>query len=109
MDMCRIQVYANAEMKRRIELAAAKHNLPVTSYCLEAITQQMREDEVLEQAQVEISVKPQAQIIDAILMAEMRTLRERIKARRGGTLIPSNIVEQVRVERDDELYEGSST
>jgi hypothetical protein len=33
MEKQRIQVYADPELKRRIELAAAKHNVPVTEYC----------------------------------------------------------------------------
>lgn len=103
MEMRRIQVYADEETKRRIELAAAKHNLPVTSYCLDAIMRQLGEDEVLEEERIEISVRPAAQIVDTRLVAQMRGLRERIKARRGGKLIDADIVEQVRDERDEEL------
>jgi len=44
MDKKRIQVYAEPEMKRRIELAAAKYNIPVTEYCLSAIQQQRADD-----------------------------------------------------------------
>ncbi len=104
-DMRRIQVYADSETKRRIELAAAKRNLPVTSYCLEAITQQLAEDEVLEQERIEISVKPTAQTIGTELSTQMRALRERIKTRRGSTLITTDVLEQVRAERDKELNE----
>ena len=106
MAMRRIQVYADADTKRRIELAAAKHNLPVTSYCLDAIMQQLGEDEVLEQERIEIYIEPQPSVVDARLLAQMRTLRERIKARRGGKLITTDIVEQVRAERDEELHEA---
>jgi hypothetical protein len=38
-----------AETRRRIELAAAKYNLPVTEYCLNAIRQQLAEDDLLEE------------------------------------------------------------
>ena len=107
MDMRRIQVYADAETKRRIELAAAKHNLPITSYCLEAIVQQLSEDEVLEQEQIEIPVKPRIQTVDDQLIAQMQALREKIKARGSGKLIDNDIVEQVRTERDAELGVGS--
>lgn len=105
MEMRRIQVYADAETKRRIELAAARHNLPVTIYCLEAIMQQLAEDDVLDQERIEISVRPPTQTIDAQLIAQMRGLRERITARRGGKLISADILEQVRAERDEELHE----
>jgi hypothetical protein len=103
----RIQVYADAETKRRIELAAAKHNVPVTAYCLAAIMQQMSEDQVLEQEQIEIQIKPTAQTVDTQFLAQMRMLRERIKARRGGN-VSTDIVEQVRTERDEELLERIS-
>lgn len=101
----RIQVYADVETKRRIELAATKHNLAVTSYCLEAIIQQLGEDEMLDEARIEIPVKPTAQTVDDHLITQMRTLRERIKARRGGKLLSADIVEQVRAERDEELQD----
>lgn len=105
MNMQRIQVYANSETKRRIELAAAKRSLPVTAYCLEAIVQQLSEDEVLEEEQIEIAVKSDSQVVDARLLSEMRRLREKIRARRGGELISLDIVERVRAEREEELHE----
>ena len=108
MEMRRIQVYADAETKRRIELAAAKRNLPVTNYCLDAIVQQLGEDEVLEEERIEISVKPAIQTIDAQLIAQMRMLRESIKSQRGGKPLTADlldIIEQVRAERDEELLQ----
>lgn len=96
----RIQVYTDPETKRRIELAAAKHDLAVTEYCLHAIRQQLREDDLLEIEKIEIPIRPTA---NGDLIAELRTLREKIKARRRGRLITLDIVEQVRGERDDEL------
>jgi uncharacterized protein (DUF1778 family) len=107
--MERIQVYADAETKRRIELAAAKRNLPVTVYCLDAIMQQISEDEILDQERIEIAVRPQPQIIDAHLVAQMSSLGERIKARRGNKPIPTDIVDRVRAERDEELDAGATT
>ncbi len=100
MDKKRIQVYADEEMKRRIELAAAKHNLAVTEYCLAAITQQLADDHVLEEAEVAIPVKPPK---DATLIGDLRTLRESILARRSGQPLTLDILEQVRDERDYEL------
>jgi uncharacterized protein (DUF1778 family) len=90
MDKKRIQVYANEEMKRRIELAAAKQQLAVTEYCLAAITQQLADDNLLEEEQVAISVKLTK---DEPLMADLRTLRESILARRGGRPITLDILE----------------
>lgn len=97
----RIQVYADLETKRRIELAAAKQDLPVTEYCLQAIRQQLLEDDVLEGEKVEIAVRPGP---NGDVIRELRVLREKIKARRGGRLITLDILEQVRSERDDELF-----
>lgn len=54
MTKKRTQVYADEETKRRVDLAAAKHNVPVTEYCLAAIKQQLAEDDVLEREQIEI-------------------------------------------------------
>jgi|GEM_PF-1311019 len=101
----KIEVYADTETKRRIESAAAKRNLPVAGYCLQAIVQQVWEDEALEQEQTPIAATPSKHTLDSDLMAEMRTLRERIHTRRGGELITADVVEQVRAERDEELNE----
>ena len=46
-----IQVYTDPETKRRVELAAAKHEISVTEYCFEAIQQQLAEDDLLEREQ----------------------------------------------------------
>lgn len=100
MDKKRIQVYADEELKRRIELAAMKHNLAVTEYCLTAIQQQLADDSLLEEAELVIPVK---QPKDTTLIADLRLLRERILARRGGQPITIDILEQVRDERDYEL------
>jgi hypothetical protein len=100
MGKPRIQVYTDEETKRRIELAAAKHDVAITQYCLEAIKQQLAEDDMLERETIEIPVKPDG---DEDLISDLRALRESIKARRGGKLITLDIVEQVREERDREL------
>jgi uncharacterized protein (DUF1778 family) len=100
MGKTRIQVYTDEETKRRIGLAAAKHDIAITQYCLEAIRQQLAEDDMLERETIEIPVKPNR---DEDLVDDLRALRERIKARRGGELITLDIVEQVREERDHEL------
>ena len=95
-----IQVYADEETKRRIELAAKKRDVAVTTYCLEAVMQQLTEDDMLEREEVKIRIKPAR---DEGLMADLRALREKIKSRCGGKLISLDIVEKVRQERDYEL------
>jgi uncharacterized protein (DUF1778 family) len=100
MTKTRIQVYTDEETKRRIELAAARQDVPITQYCLDAIKQQLAEDDVLERETIEIPVTSSR---EEDLIADLRALRERIRDRRGGELIPLDIVEQVRQERDDEL------
>lgn len=101
MTKKRIQVYADPETKRRIELAAARRDIPVTRYCLEAIHQKLAEDDMLEREKIEIPIKPAA---GEDLIAGLRALHEKIKARRGGKLIDvDRILDQVREERDHEI------
>jgi hypothetical protein len=102
----RIQVYTDAETKRRIELAAAKQQTSVTEYCLAAIAQQLADDDLLEEAAVAISIKPpagNAQITSGLL-AQLRQLREAIQADRGGEALDlDTLLEALRDERDHEL------
>lgn len=101
MEKKRIQVYADPEIKRRIELAAAKYNIPVTEYCLNAIQQQLADDDLLETEQVTISVSP---TLDEDYIDRLVALREKIKARRDGQPIDiDRFIEEMRTERDDEL------
>jgi uncharacterized protein (DUF1778 family) len=55
MTKTRIQVYADEETRRRIALAAARQNVPITQYCLDAIKQQLAKDFAFRQ--VELSRK----------------------------------------------------
>jgi len=97
----RIQVYADQETKRRIELAAAKRRIAVTEYCLAAIRQQLGEDSVLEEGQIEIPIVPAK---DKELLAGLRALQDKIEARRGGRPVDvDQLLEQTRAERDYEL------
>jgi len=96
-----IQIYADPELKHRIEEAAAKHNVPVAEYCLEAVEQKLAEDAALEGVNNKAAATPVTQK-DA-LMDEIHELRERILARRGGKPIEIDVLELVRSERDDEL------
>ena len=100
MTKQRIQVYADTETKRRIELAAAKRDTPVTQFCLDAIVQQLADDELLDANAILIDVKPNS---DEPLFDDLRRLRNEILARRDGEMITADIVAQVRSERDDEL------
>ena len=103
MTKKRIQVYADQETKRRIELAAAKQEVPVTEYCLVAIVQQLAEDDMLEREQVEIPIKP-TNSRDENLVADLRALHEEIKEYRSGKPIDvDRVLEQMRGERDHEL------
>ncbi|MBC7238511.1 MAG: hypothetical protein H5T71_00205 [Chloroflexi bacterium] len=99
----RIQVYTDPETKRRIELAAAKHELAVTDYCLQAIKQYLVEDDVLERESIEIPIRP-TRGVD--FLTELRKLREAILADRGGKPIDVDIaafIDQMRQERNEEL------
>jgi uncharacterized protein (DUF1778 family) len=101
MDKQRIQVYAEPDTKRRIELAAAKYNVPVTEYCLEAIRLQLADDDLLEAENVTLSITP---TLDEALIDRLGALQARIKARRGGQPIDiDRIMEEMRSERDDKL------
>ena len=101
MEKQRIQVYADKETKRRIELAAAQHEVPVTVYCLEAIRQQLQEDDLLDSETVEILVRPAR---ESTLIADLRVLHQEIKDHRKGKFIDlDRILDQVREERDYEL------
>lgn len=98
----RIPVYADPETKRRIELAAAKYNMPVTEYCLNAIRQQLADDDLLEETQVTIPVTPGKP--DDTLIAKLHALHQQILAYRGGVGIDVDAeLEAMREERYDEL------
>jgi hypothetical protein len=101
MEKLRIQVYADPETKRRIELAAEKYNVPVTEYCLTAIQQQLADDDLLETEEVTIAVNP---TIDEEFIASLEALQEKIKLRRNGKPVEiDRVMDEMRNERDDEL------
>ncbi len=97
--MKRIQVYADDETKRRIELAAMIREVPVTEYCLDAINQRLREDDLLEHSQISVRL---ALGNEGDLIDDLRELRDRIRARRSEIDV-DELVDQVRAEREDEL------
>lgn len=97
----RIQVYADEEIKRRVELAAAKHRVAVTEYCLTAIEQRLAEDDVLERQQIQIAVK---QPDENDLLPELEALHgDVLRYRDGEPLDVDCHLIAVREERDDEL------
>jgi hypothetical protein len=103
MNKQRIQVYTDPETKRRIELAAAKHETSVTEYCLAAIEQQLADDDILEREQIDIPVTPI--LARAQLIADLRQLRERITTDRPGVLIDlDSLFDELHDERDHELF-----
>ena len=103
MERQRIQVYADPEMKRRIELVAAKHNVAVTEYCLDAIRQRLADDEMLDAAEVTIAITPTDES-PATLLAALRAVREAILADREGQFVDVDAaLDQTRDERIDEL------
>ena len=101
MDIQHIQVYTDAKTKRRIELAALKYDMPVTAYCLDAIRRQLADEALLEADSIVIDVAPGTQ--SESVLSEMRTLRDRIAADRGGKPLEIDIRERVREERDHEI------
>lgn len=101
MQKQRIQVYADPQTKRRIELAAAKYDMPVTEYCMAALRQKLADDELLEAERIEIAVRLHAR--DDGLLDALCGLHGKILARRRGRPIDDDIVDQVRGERDHEL------
>lgn len=103
MEKQRIQVYADRETKRRIELAAAKYDMSVTLYCLEAIQQQLADDDLLEEEHITVPVSP-AQPADDSFIDELRALHQDILAYRQGKWIDVDAeLEAMREERDYEL------
>ncbi len=91
-----IQVYTDPEMKRRIELTAARLDVPVTQYCLEAIKQRLEDEELLDKEMIDIPANPEREDVDVI--ADLRTLRERILERRGGQPITRDILDELQEE-----------
>jgi hypothetical protein len=99
MNKKRIQIYADDETIRRVEVAAQKHNLPVSTYCLAAVQLQLEEDGIEASEQVDESDPAQFQE----LIAEIRDLQERILRERAGQPVDvDSLLEELREERDEE-------
>ena len=78
MNKQRIQIYVDEQTKRRIRLAAAKNNMPISTYCLTAIQQQLEKDRIETTDQVTASERAQFQE----LIADIRELQETILKKR---------------------------
>lgn len=98
--MGRIQVYADEETRRRVEIAALKRRTSVTEYCLAAIRERLAEDDVLQADEVTIQVRRD----DDGLFRQVRALHEIVLARRAGAAIDvDRALEDVREERTDAI------
>jgi hypothetical protein len=80
-----LAVQVDADLKRRVEEAAAKHKVPVDQYLVDAIEKQLAEDVVAEKQKK----------LDANLLDEMRELREQILADREGSPIEIQVTWQL--------------
>ena len=96
-----IEVQADEALVQRIKAAAAKQNIPVADYCLDAIEQKLLDDRLRADTEDDVLLSPKKH--DPTLLDDMRELRERILAERGGKPIDIDILEMIRSERDDEL------
>jgi hypothetical protein len=67
MEKQLIPVYADPELMHRIELAAAKHNVPVTEYCLDAIEQKLADEGLLEEKISKFPSSPQSKTIHSLM------------------------------------------
>ena len=98
MEKQRIQFYTDPETKRRIEVAAAKYNIPVSEYCLHAVRLQLEDDELQGEDQMDTYT------LDETYIDTLRALQEQIKQERGGELIDiDRFIEEMREERDREI------
>ena len=99
MNKKRIQIYTDEETKRRVELAAAKHNMPLTMYCLTAIQHQLEEDDIEIHGQ---DTTPEQVKVNE-LIAGLEALQERILKQRNGQPVDVDaLLDQLREERDEE-------
>lgn len=99
----RIQLYTDTEMKRRITLAATKYDVPITQYCFEAVQQRLVEDDLIEQAHIEIPVTQPS--LNTQLISNLRALDREIKASHQGKppLDVEAVLDQIHEEREHDL------
>jgi len=76
----RIQVYVDAETKKRIELGASRRDTSVTKFCLEAIKTRLDEANILYKEEITVPVdrtKQQLTVLDEITRSREETLQKR--------------------------------
>lgn len=101
----RIQLYTDTEMKRRITLAATKYEVPITQYCFEAVQQRLAEDDLIDQAHIDIPVTQPS--LNTQLISNLRALDREIKASRQGQppLDVEAVLDQIHEEREHDLLD----
>jgi len=97
----RIQVYTDGRTKRQVALAASKHNLPVTAYCLHALYQQLAEDNILEEEKIEIPVEERQMGLVEKIRARRIQMQKTMKGR------PLGAVQAIAELRKERSYEPS--
>jgi hypothetical protein len=97
----RIDIYVpDPEVRRRIKVAAARQDIRVSQWCLEAILERLAQEEVFEEQTYPIE-EPQVDLI-----FQLHSIQERIKAHRGGKILMTldEHLERDRLERNHELF-----
>jgi hypothetical protein len=93
------QIYVDDETIRRVEVAAQKHKLPVTTYCLTAIQHQLEEDGIeVDELFVEADQAQFQTVLEKIIDLQQRIL----KRRDGQSVDVDALLEELREERDEE-------
>lgn len=97
----RIDVYVpNPRIRSRIRVAAARQEMRISQWCLQAILERLGQEE---RGQVDSSVSA---LFGQDLLPELITLQKKIKAHRRGKIITSldDHLETARLERNHELF-----
>lgn len=101
MEKQRVHLYTDSETKRRIELAAHRHSLSLTDYCMRAIRRQLVDDGITQSSAAQ--EEHTARVEDALL-DEVRALHQEIRNHRHGAGIGvDEELNQLREERDHDL------
>lgn len=98
MSKERIQVYVDSDTKKRVELGAARQEVSVTRYCLDAIQQKLDEENLLNKDEITVPVDRkthQLQVINRI-----QSLREQtLERREGAELEIDSVIQDLRDEQ----------
>jgi hypothetical protein len=94
----RVQLYADDHIIRRIEVAAQKHNMAISAYCLTAIEHQLDEDGIESD-----DILPTTQSQFENVLQEIKELQAQILQERAGQIIDvDSLLDGLREERDEE-------